>query len=157
MKATRYLLTATLLAMTMACSESFTVEPFEYPKAFTGDDKKAWAIRTFQVLKVGLGTIGLRVNDCDLDDKYVFYNNPERSYQVTTGASKCTSGEESVRVDGSWSFVNASATLTIVVPFLSDNPLPFTVKEVDNAKMVLDIYLDENTNYRVNFKPVSVE
>lgn len=157
MKLKSYMLTVTLLCMLIACSEEFKVEPFTYPEAFTGEEKKAWTIRNIQLLQKGKGTITFSIDPCALDDIYVFYNNPERTYQVTEGATKCFESDPNLIVDSSWSFVNASATLTIVMPLLSGGPLPFTLKEVDQAKLVIDIYLDDNINYRINYKPASIE
>lgn len=143
--------------MLIACSEEVKVEPFIYPQVFTGTEKKGWAIRNIQLVQKGKGTITFGITPCALDDLYIFYNNAENSYQVVEGASKCAPEDPAIVVDSNWSFVNASATLTIIMPLLSSGPLPFIVKEVDNAKLVLDIYLDDNVNYRINFKPASLE
>lgn len=77
---------------------------------------------------------------------------------MTEGATKCNDGDPSVIVDSSWAFVNTTASLTIIMPLLAGQPLPFIVKEVDETRMVLDIYFDDNkSSYRFNFRPASVE
>jgi hypothetical protein len=124
---------------------------------FTGKTKQSWSIRSVQVLREGKGTITFNLSQCVIDDIYTFYNDPERSYQVTEGTTKCNADDPSVVVDSNWSFINSTAALTIVVPILSSSALPFIVKEVDNTKLVLDIYLDDNRYFRVNFKSVSSE
>ncbi|HZY81306.1 MAG TPA: hypothetical protein VFE50_17405 [Cyclobacteriaceae bacterium] len=158
MKMKRYMIVA-LLSMLIACSEPIEVKPFTYPQVFTGDGvRKAWSIRSVQLLQKGKGTQTFRFDPCTLDDLYVFYNNSERSYQVTMGATKCEDTDPVVIADSNWSFVNATATLTIVMPLLSDSPLPFVLNEIDETKMVLDIYFDDNnSNYRFNFKPAALE
>jgi hypothetical protein len=147
-----------LLSSLIACSEEIKVTPFTYPQVFTGEVKKGWSIRTVQLLQKGKGTQTFRLDNCALDDLYIFYNNSERSYQVTEGASKCEDSAPDLIADSNWSFVNTTATLTIVMPLLSDEPLPFVVSQVDETKMVLDIYFDDdNSNYRFNFKTVALE
>jgi hypothetical protein len=157
MKLKRYIFTVVLFTMLIGCSEEFNVEPFTYPQAFTGEEKKAWTVRSIQLQQTGQGTVTFNLSGCALDDIYIFHNNAERSYQVTEGVTKCSPDDPNLIVEDSWSFVNTSATLTIIMPLLSGSPLPFTLKEVDAAKMVIDIYLNDKTNYRINFKPASVE
>lgn len=150
---------AVLLAMTMACSEEVKVTPFTYPQVFTGEVKKGWSIRSIQLLQDGKGTTTFNgIDACITDDIYIFYNNAERTYQVTEGATVCTPGDPQMIVDSNWGFTNSSAQLTMIMPLLSSDPLPFILKEVDDIKMTLDIYFDDNhASYRFNFKPVSVE
>lgn len=158
MKATRIISTASLLFMLIACTEEVKVTPFTYQQAFTGEEKKGWSIRSVQLLQDGKGTQTFQLDQCITDDVYVFYNNSERTYQVTEGATKCNESDPGTIVDSSWGFINSTASLTIIMPLLSSDPLPFVLKEVDNAKMVLDIYFDEDhSSYRFNFKPVTVE
>lgn len=153
----RYI-TIALLFMLIACSEEIKPKPFTYPQIFTGEVRKGWSIRSVQLLQKGKGTQTFQLNKCALDDLYIFYNNSERTYQVTEGATKCNNSDPAVIADSNWSFVNTTATLTIVMPLLSSDPLPFVVSEIDQTKMVLDIYFDDNkSNYRFNFKPAALE
>jgi hypothetical protein len=155
----RILATIASLYMLISCTEPVDVIPFTFPEKFTGEVRKAWAIRSIQFLQNGKGTQTFSLEPCVMDDLYVFYNNPERTYQVTTGATICDGQVAPGRIaDSNWSFVNATATLTILMPLLADEPLPFILNEVDDAKMVIDIYFADNqSNYRFNFKPVTLE
>lgn len=149
---------AVLVAMAMACTEEVKVIPFTYPQVFTGEVKKGWSIRSVQLLQNGKGTTTFDLDKCITDDIYIFYNNPERTYQVTEGATTCNEGDPNLIVDSNWGFTNSTAQLMIVMPLLDSDPIPFVLKEVDNIKMTLDIYFDDNqASYRFNFKPVSVE
>lgn len=151
-------ITFALLATLMACTEQVKVTPFTYPEVFTGETRKGWTIRNVQLLQDGKGTQTFQLDQCATDDLYVFYNNPERTYQVTEGATKCNDGDPNTLVDSSWAFINSSASLTIIMPLLADVPLPFIVKEIDDTKMVLDIYFDDNkSSYRFNFRSASLE
>jgi hypothetical protein len=147
-----------VLLLSIACTEEVKVTPFSYPQMFAGDEYKGWSLRNVQLLQSGKGTQTFKLDQCTLDDIYIFYNNSERSYAVYEGATKCNPGDPSAIVYSNWSFVNSTATLTMVMPLLSSEPIPFILKEVDGAKMVIDIYFDENkSSYRFNFKPAAVE
>ncbi len=156
MKPTASILFVLLLLLVLSCSEPVTVTPFTYQQAFAGEVSKQWNVRSVQLLQSGKGTQTFGLNTCVLDDVYTFYNNPERSYVITEGNSKCNAADPSQIVSSSWSFVNATASLTIIMPLLSDQPLPFILKEVDSQKMVIDIYFDDDkSNYRFNFRAVA--
>jgi hypothetical protein len=157
MKLNTSILTATLLSILMACSEEVKVTPFTYPQIFAGEEKKGWSVRSVQLLRDGKGTQTFAFDKCVLDDIYVFFNDAERSYVVTEGSSKCNDVDPATIVTSNWAFSNPTATLTIVMPLLASDPLPFILKEVDGSKMVLDIYLDEATAYRFNFRETSLE
>jgi hypothetical protein len=145
-----------VLALLMSCTEPLEVTPYTYPTVFTGETAKSWTIRSVQLLQNKKGTQTFGLNTCVLDDVYTFYNNPERTYTVGEGNSKCDAADPSQIVASSWSFVNATASLTIIMPLLSDQPLPFILKEVDSQKMVIDIYFDDDkSNYRINFRAVA--
>jgi hypothetical protein len=146
----------------LACSEKNEVTPLTYPQVFTGETKKAWSIRNIQFLHTGSGTQTFGLDPCVTNDLYVFYNNPEKTLQVLSGATKCDSAEPDLIGESSWSFVNATATLTMILPLLDSPPysqIPCIVKEVDDSKMVVDVYLDEKreTAYRFNFRAASEE
>ncbi|HMJ67886.1 MAG TPA: hypothetical protein VK508_03275 [Cyclobacteriaceae bacterium] len=157
MKRNRSILTATLLLILAACSEEMKVTPFTYPQVFAGEEKKGWSVRSVQLISEGKGTQTFRFDNCVLDDIYIFYNDAERNYVITEGSSKCNDADPATIVTSSWAFSNPTATLTIIMPLLSVNPLPFILKEVDGSKMVIDIYLDDRSAYRFNFRPTSLE
>jgi hypothetical protein len=155
MKLTKLILIG-LTLLVFACTEEVKVTPLTYPEVFTGKTQRSWVIRSFQITREGKGTLTYGLRDCELDDVYTFYNNPERGYRVTSSV-QCTSDEASLLVDGSWGFSNATASLTIAIPLLSSNPLPFIVKEADETKMTLDIYVTGQAAYRLNFKTTETE
>lgn len=156
MKSFKTIMVIPFLALVMSCSETVEVTPFTYPQVFTGKVSKSWTIRSVQLLQDGKGTQTFGLSSCATDDVYTFFNNSERGYTVTEGATKCNADDPNVIVDSSWSFVNATASLTIIMPLLSDQPLPFILKEIDDSKMVLDIYFDDDkSSYRFNFKSSS--
>jgi hypothetical protein len=156
MKLKGSILSIILLSLVISCTEPLEVTPFTYPKAFTGETSKSWTVRSVQLLQNGKGTQTFGLNTCVLDDVYTFYNNPERTYIIVEGNTKCNAADPTTIVVNNWSFVNATASLTIVMPLLSDSPLPFILKEVDSQKMVIDIYFDDDkSNYRFNFRAVS--
>jgi len=155
MKLTKYITIACIFSL-LACSEPVKVTPLAYPQVFSGETSKTWTIRSIQFLQDGKGTQTFNLDGCVTDDQYVFFNDFEKTYQVKNGASKCDADEPDLIVDSNWSFVNASATLTVIVPILASDALPFIVKEVDKTKLVIDIYFeDRKSSYRINFKTSS--
>lgn len=154
MKLTKYITIACVFSLLLSCTEPLKVTPLTYTQIFTGTTKKTWTIRSIQSVENGKGTQTFSLDPCIYDDQYVFHNDFGKTYQVLSGSNKCDPSEPDVLADSNWSFVNATATLTIVVPLLSDQPLPFTVKEVDATKMTMDIYIDDakTSAYRFNFK-----
>lgn len=153
----KFVLIGLFLVLITACTEKNEITPFEYPKIFTGETSKSWKIRNVQLVRSGKGTLTFTLNNCILDDIYTFSYDSERSYKVTDGASKCSPDDPDVLVESSWSFANATSTLTIEMPLFGDGPIPFTLKEVDAGRMVIDIYANESSTaaYRVNFTPTS--
>jgi hypothetical protein len=139
------------------CTEDVKPIPLTYWKVFTGSDHKAWSIQYFTLKQDGKEDQKLTLSSCETDDQYIFYANSDRQYTITNGTKKCSSDDPDVLVNDSWTFVNATATLTIIIPSFSDSALPFFVKQVDSNTMTLQIFADqENTiSYLVNFKAVS--
>ena len=156
MKLTKYITIAALFSV-LACSEPLKVEPLTYTQIFSGKTKKTWTIRSVQQVQNGKGDQTFTLNPCVTDDQYVFSNDFEKTFQVLNGSNKCSADDPDVLAETSWSFVNATSTLTMIVPLLSDSPLPFTVKSIDDTKMTCDIYVDDarTTAYRFNFKSVA--
>lgn len=158
MKLPKYITIAVMLSM-LACSESQKVEPYNYPEIISGPDNRTWAIRNVQVIPVGKSAVTLTPrgrDSCRYFDKYSFYNNTEKSFRITS--VQCDEEAPAVIADSNWSFVNATSTLSMSMPLISDPPyppLPFILKEIDDNKMTVDIYFGDGTAYRVNFKIVS--
>jgi hypothetical protein len=124
--------------MLCSCTEQITPTPYSYTKVFTGENSKTWVVKFLEF------TINGEVDDtftleCDAKHLYTFYANGERSYKAVAGSDKCSADDADVITD-SWSFNNASATLTIVLPFFTDSSLPFIVRE------------GNTTSYRIHFE-----
>jgi hypothetical protein len=135
-----------------SCSEDISPTPYEYTKVFTGETSKTWKLKFLEQTLNGEVEETFNVS-CGSDDQYTFYANAERAYKVTTGTKKC-SAEEADVIDDSWSFNNASATLTMILPFFTDSSLPFVVREAKKNKLELEFFLDqENTSsYRIHLE-----
>ncbi len=145
-----------LLALSFSCTEEIVPTPYTYTKFFTGENSKTWKFKIIEE------TLDGKVIDrfsipCAVDDRYVFFAATGHAYEAQTGNNKCSTSEENI-IEDVWTFNNANATLTMLLPFFStDGPLPFIVREVDKSGMKLEIFLDqENTNsYRIQFDVVS--
>jgi hypothetical protein len=154
MKLTKYITITVIFSLLLSCSEPLKVTPLTYTQIFCGDSKKTWTIRSIQSIENGKGTQTFSLDPCVYDDQYVFTNDFGKTFQVFGSSNKCADTDPDLLADSNWSFVNATSTLTMVIPILSDSPLPFTVKDVDATKMTIDIYIDDakTSAYRFNFK-----
>jgi hypothetical protein len=135
-----------------SCTEEVTPLPNQYSKVFTGTNSKTWKVKFLE------STLNGKIDDtftiaCASDDEYIFFANPERAYQATTGTRKCDTNESNT-INDSWSFNNASATLTMVLPFFTESSLPFIVREAKKNTLELEIFRDqENTSsYRIHLE-----
>ncbi|HOY49437.1 MAG TPA: hypothetical protein PLJ60_15615 [Chryseolinea sp.] len=150
---TTYIIILFMVALNFSCSEELKPTPYTYTQIFTGENSKTWKLKFLEETLNGEIIETFTIN-CASDDKYTFYANPERSYEATTGSKKCSDGEANTITD-SWSFNNASATLTMLLPFFTtEGSLPFIVKEAKKNKMELEIFFDEEgtESYRVHFE-----
>jgi hypothetical protein len=141
----------------MGCSEEFTPTPYTYSKIFTGKNNKTWQITLFEETLDG-NVISKFMPSCLADDKFVFYANPEHSYQTMSGSRKCFEDEADVTSDV-WTFSNATATLTMILPILTDTTLPFIVREADDDDLEIEIFFDtSNTaSYRIHLEAIDEE
>lgn len=141
----------------ISCSEELKVTPYTYTKIFTGENNKTWKIKLFEETLNG-EVIDKFLPTCASDDKYIFYANTEHLYEAVSGSIKCAENEPDVTTN-SWSFNNATATLTMVLPIFTDNSLPFFVREADEDDMEVEIFFDEtNTgSYRIHFEAIDEE
>jgi len=134
------------------CHESLEPTPYVFTKYFTGENSKTWAM-TFVEETEGGKVIDRFPVECTQDDKYIFYATSDRLYEVHSGATKCYKDEPATLTD-TWSFTNASATLTIILPVFSSQRLPFIVRKVDENDLTLEFFLDQEgtTSYRIYFE-----
>jgi hypothetical protein len=150
----------TILFMFIAagCTEQPEVTPYTYPKVFTGEEKKGWSIRSFQYTEEGKATQTGQLDDCLADDLYIFFANNERRMEVRDNSVKCNPGDADLIAEGSWSFVNTNATLTMPFPLLADFPLPFVVRSIEDDRMTIEIFFaDGKSSYRFNFREANIE
>jgi hypothetical protein len=140
--------------MLSSCSEDIKPEPFTYSQIFSGKNSKTWKLKSISLIEKGKSDINYSLPNCITDDVYIFYANEERLLEVKEGNSKCSSGDPEVIATDTWSFVNATASLSFVFPLLADIALPYIVKDVNKTNMTLEIYLDEagTQSYRMKFQ-----
>lgn len=153
----RIISTGLVLLAAIACTEEVKVEPFTYPQIFTGLTTKSWSIRTLQFFRDGKPDQPLGLATCALDDIYTFHNNAEKLLVITEGPSRCTSTDPTVIAESSWAFVNTTATFTFLLPILADVPLPYTLTQIDANRFSIEIYRDDTSGFRINFRSVSSE
>ena len=138
------------------CEEEVTVTPATYSRIFTGETSKTWRMKAIQILEDGKPTGSFLVpDDCAFDDLFVFYNNPEKLFIVDNGNQKCSDEEPQELIRDTWSFVNANATIEMIVPILADFKLPFVVKSVDEQDMTTEIFF-QGGSYRFIYEVVSI-
>ena len=154
------------LFILFGCTEPLEVEEYTVPKMITGKTQTSWKMRNVQIVRVGKGTLtvspefffGEEDNPCQVDNIYTFVNNAERTLRITEGSLKCNAGDPNLVYEGSWSFVNATATLTFFMPVLTTEGLvPFTVTEANENSLVIDLYYTETSSYRFNFRPTDTD
>lgn len=135
-----------------ACHETLEPTPYLYTRNFTGEISKTWAITYVEYTENG-EVIDRFPIECAEDDDYIFYATTDRLYEVEANALKCSDEEPDTMTD-TWSFNNATATLTIILPILSSQRLPFIVRKVDKDDLTLEIFLDQEgiESYRIYFE-----
>lgn len=134
------------------CDESPEPTPYLFTRYFTGENSKTWALSIVEETENGK-VIDRFPIECAKDDEYIFYATSDRLYEVKSNAVKCSNDEPASFVD-SWAFTNATATLTIVLPVLSSQRLPFIVRKVDEDDLTLEVFFDQEgtASYRIYFK-----
>lgn len=157
MKWLRYYFIISMAALIFSCSEDLKPTPYTYTKIFTGENNKTWKIKLFEETLNG-EVIDRFQPDCVSDDKFIFYANTEHLFEAISGSRKCFDGEPALTTD-TWSFSNATATLTMVLPLLSDSGLPYIVREADEDDMEVEIFFDESStaSYRIHFEAIDEE
>lgn len=139
------------------CTEEVKPTPFTYSQLLTGKEKKAWRLTTIRFIDEGedLGPINVQqqYDPCISDDLYVFYNDDVKTFEVEEGASKCDPENPDVFVENTWYLVNATSTLSFVIPLLSDEfAIPFTIRNMTDRTFTVE-YFDpqQDLSYRFTF------
>jgi len=155
-KTTLLILCAGLLTI-FSCSEELKPTPYTFTKMFTGENNKTWRVKLFEETLRDT-VVSRSLPGCLVDDNFTFYANAEHRYEVKSGSRLCFEDEPALTTSN-WTFSNSTATLTIIFPLLSDNALPFFVREIDEDDMEIEIFLDdENTeSYRIHFSVTDEE
>jgi hypothetical protein len=139
------------------CSEEVKPTPVTYTQLLTGTEKKAWRLNTVRIIDDGedSGNLSARqaVNNCRADDLYVFYANDLKTFEAQEGASTCIPGTPQVYVEDTWSLVNATSTLTFVMPILTtEGALPFVIKSLTENTLTIEYYFGTiDLSYRFTF------
>jgi len=147
------------LLTVISCSEDFTPTPFTFTKLFTGENNKTWTIDLIEISVDG-NVVDRFAEDCLKDDRFIFHANDEHSYEAHSGRSKCFQVEpEPDFVLDTWSYSSATATLTFVIPRVSDISRPYFVREVDEDDMIVEFFFDQaNTeSARIHFEAIDEE
>ncbi|MDQ3536059.1 MAG: hypothetical protein M3421_10585 [Bacteroidota bacterium] len=139
----------------LSCSERLEPTPQTYSQLLSGTESKTWRLTTIQLIEGKTAPFTFQLPQCITDDQYVFYAGDIKLFQVLEGPSKCDPEEEDFFLEDTWSLVNATATLHMVFPLLSDARLPFIIKSLTESSLVIEIYFDEDedgsSSYRMTF------
>lgn len=152
----RHLIIA-LAVLLFSCTEKVEPTPYTYPQLISGKEKKAWKLNAISFIEDGKNDINYSLPECILNDLYTFYGNQEKRMEASEGASKCSASDPNIFLQDSWSFVNATASLTFIFPLLADVPLPYIVTELNGSNMTLEIFADQEATqkFRMKFRATS--
>lgn len=152
MKKYYYILLASVCSVILSCSEQLDPKPLEYTKIISGEVSKTWTLRSISFLNEGDPDWKL-TDACWSDDTYTFYRDSERKYEFKSGSVKCDITETKVTITDTWSFRNATSTISFIVPLFSDNALPFTVVDIDKNDMTLKFFFNDagSQSYMLKF------
>ena len=144
-----------------ACRESFEVTPNTYSTLLTGENSKTWKLIGIQLREEGKEVYTWDFSnvegDCGLDDLFIFHADQGRTFIIDEGASKCNPDDSQTLLQDSWSLVNATATLEFVIPIFGFYKFPWTIRELTDRRMVVEIFFGDefSESYRVVFKKIS--
>lgn len=147
-----YILLAAMGSILLSCSEQLDPTPLEYTKIISGNVSKTWILRSISFLNEGDPDWKL-TDACWSDDTYTFYRDAERKFEFKSGSVKCDITEQKVTLIDTWSFLNATSTVSFIVPLFSDNAIPFTVVDIDTNDMTLKFFFDDagTQSYQLKF------
>jgi hypothetical protein len=153
-KRLKMLLLAVGLISVFSCEEELKVTPYTFTKLFTGETSKTWGVSFFEETLNGKVTDNF-LPSCIADDHFKFYANTEHLYETTSGTNQCFADEPGLS-SSTWSYTSSSATMLMLLPIFSDDPLPFFVRKVDSDDLEIEIFLDEKntSSYRIHLKSI---
>ena len=152
-----FLILVCLALLGVSCSEELKPTPYTYTRHFTGANSKTWKVKLFEETLNGK-VVDRFMPSCLTDDQFIFSANSDHAYQTTSGSKKCFE-EEAASTVSSWTFVNATATLTIPFGLFGDGPIPFFVIEAGDEDFVAELFFDQASteSYRIHFELVDEE
>lgn len=144
------------------CSEKLEPKPTTYSQLLTGTTSKSW--KMVSLAKIDAGTVygpgtpaQFGIPTCIADDLLTFYANPERKFEASEGATKCTSTDPDIYVTDTWALLNANATLQFYLPVLN-GIYPWTLKSLTSTSMTIQYYFsDIDASYQFTFNAVSTK
>ncbi|MGV3560353.1 lipocalin family protein [Larkinella arboricola] len=150
-----------VIGLFAGCSEKLDPKPITYSQLLTGTEKKTWRLVTFEVIdqkeRSGVIPVQNSMNPCRADDQYVFYADGGHKFEYQNGSTKCTANEGDLLFEDSWALTNGNATLEFVIPVFADAVLPYTIKNLTENSMTVEIYFDKiyadpiDVSYRFTF------
>ena len=145
-----------LALLLFACEDTVVPKPYTLSQLISGKESKTWKLDKL-VTRVKGTDSPETLAPCESDDRYIFYANSEKLYEVDNGLKVCDNTEDTKLVSYIWAFNNANATLNMVVPHVFGYYyIPFTVKSIDANDMELEIFINEEAtvSYALFFKKV---
>jgi hypothetical protein len=156
------LYTLFLGVMLISCSEESDPKTFD-TSVFSGRTSKTWKLAEMVARKTGRPDVPiyqLRYDPCERDDRYTFYAS-EKLFEVDNRLFACGGDDsEPILIRYVWSFNSATGSLSMVLPHIFGYYfIPFTVKEISDDEMELEIFLNEEgtESYGLFFEKVSEE
>ena len=70
------------LTFAISCSEEIVPTPYTYTQVFSGKNSKTWIFKSIILWEEGKADINFTLSNCVKDDRYVFYANSEKTYEV---------------------------------------------------------------------------
>lgn len=131
--------------MFSSCSEEIKPTSFEASKIFSGEISKTWKLVEFGARKVGSEDFVYDLNPCVKDDRYTFYANDVKLFEVNNGNFTCSEDDsDPLLVSYTWAYNNSNASLSMVVPHIFGYYfIPFTVINASDDEMELELFINE--------------
>ena len=132
------------IAFTFSCTEEIKPTKYTYSQLLTGKNNKTWKLSKIALRKAGEEDDAFARDECESDDRYIFYANAEKLFEVKNGTQKCAADEETLLLSYQWAFSNANANITMVMPHVFGYFLiPFIIKNIDSTDMELELFIND--------------
>jgi hypothetical protein len=141
--------------MLTGCSEKFEPKPLTYSQLVSGTTSKSWKLTSYAIVEEGKPPLNFSLTDpedpdyCLYDELYTFYADEGRTFEISQGDDKCIEGPD-IYYTGSWSVVNANATLNFGTPLFGIGG--YTIKRLTDRSMTVELFVNQyNFAYRLVF------